>query len=71
MTRSFHTRLLNVALAAAIVFGAGGFVRAQDPVEEEDAGPSPAELARQIRRNMLKIESDLEKAGTHDAARGE
>ena len=67
---SFNTRLLSLALVATLAFGAG-LARAQDPAGDEEEGPSPADLARQIRRNMLKIETDLEKAGTHDPARGE
>jgi len=70
MTRhSFHSRFLTAALAAVIALGGVGL--AQEPGVEEESGPSPVELARQIRRNMLKIEDDLAKAGTHDAARGE
>ena len=57
---AFSTRLLRVALAA-LVATSSAVRRAQEPKPEQDdeSGPSPAELARQIRRNMLKIEEDL------------
>ena len=73
--QAFSSRLPRFALAAVVAaFGRrssrgprsrsrGGAGRA--------SGPSPVELARQIRRNMLKIEEDLSKAGTHDPTRGE
>jgi hypothetical protein len=72
MTRqSFTTSLLNLSLVATIALGTAGLAFAQDPVEQDENAPDPTELARQIRRNMLKIEDDLAKAGTHDPARGE
>jgi hypothetical protein len=70
---SFSMRLPRLALAALVAVFVGGAARAQDPKpeQEDESGPSPVELARQIRRNMLKIEEDLSKAGTHDPKRGE
>jgi hypothetical protein len=69
--RALSRRLLTVAVAVSLTFS-GAALRAQDPKsDQQDEGPSPAELAKQIRRNMLKIEEDLQKAGTHDPARGE
>jgi hypothetical protein len=59
----------SFAVACAVF---AGTLCAQDPVSgTEEEGPDPAELARQIRRNMIKIEEDLSKAGTHDARRGD
>jgi hypothetical protein len=65
--RSLSSRVLMIA--AALAFASAGSLRAQDP--QDESAPNPADLARQIRRNMLKIEEDLGKAGTHDATKGE
>jgi hypothetical protein len=71
--QAFSSRLPRFALAALVAAFVGGAAWAQEPKPEQDeeSGPSPVELARQIRRNMLKIEEDLSKAGTHDPERGE
>lgn len=66
--RFSFTRLIALAATLALCFGAA--LRAQDPADDEGA-VNPADLARQIRRNMLKIEEDLGKAGTHDPTRGD
>jgi hypothetical protein len=70
MTRhAFGTRVVS-SLIAILAIGLGGRLAAQEP-GTEGTEPDPAELAKQIRRNMQKIEEDLSQAGTHDATRGE
>jgi hypothetical protein len=69
-TRFPFTRLMAFASVLALALGAA--LPAQDPTDPQDEGAvNPADLARQIRRNMLKIEEDLGKIGTHDPSRGE
>jgi hypothetical protein len=62
-----------LALVCALAFGVSGRIAGQDPGGEPDDGnkPNPQDLARQIRRNMIKIEEELSKAGTHDPSKGE
>src|SRR4029079_17664887 len=71
---ALSSRVPRIALATLVSIGLCGAVLAQEPPkpdQTEETGPSPVELARQIRRNMLKIEEDLSKAGTHDPKQGE
>jgi hypothetical protein len=72
MNYGTQTRLFS-SLLVVFAIGLGSPVLAQNPGgdSQDEEGPSPVELARQIRRNMLKIEEELSKAGNHDPARGE
>lgn len=61
------------AMLLCLALGWSTSALAQEPAGPEEAqkGPDATELTRQIRRNMIKIEDDLEKIGKHDASRGE